>query len=119
MLQLLAEHKAEHGDEQGVLRLNNDDYILKTCERWAARLNQAGKQYSKVVVITEDTGMLAKAKHEGKVSALRVRELPTTHNGLKELLFDRGLLASLPSHKQQGLSDGEPQDDSKPLPCIC
>ena len=85
----------------GILRLNNDDFILKTCELWVDRLVAAGKQYHSVMVITEDSGMLAKAKHDGKVSALRVRELPTSQEGLKELIFDKELLSSLPSVSNQ------------------
>lgn len=91
-----------NGAEHRVLRFNNDDFILKTCELWADKLLAAGKQYYRVVLITEDSGMLAKAKHNGnKVLAVRVRELPTTHDRLKELMLDKGLLESLPNANHQ------------------
>lgn len=92
-------HDSATGSGAGLLRLNNDDFILKTCELWADRLIAAGKQYCKVIVVTEDSGMLAKAKHDGKVSALRVRELPSSRDTLKELMFDRGLLEGLSAAK--------------------
>ena len=114
-MQLIAEmneiEASANGAEPGVLRLNNDDFILKTCELWADKLSAAGKHYCRVVVITEDTGMLAKAKHNGsKVLAIRVRELPTTHDSLKELMLDRDLLNSLPraSHEVRA---PEPHDN--------
>jgi len=47
-----------------------------------------------VVVVTEDTGMLAKARHDN-LAAIRVRELPTSRAGVAEMLLDRDLLSKL------------------------
>lgn len=101
MLDDLERQEGHQNGQPGVLKLNNDDLILRTCEVWANRLIATGKQYCRVLVVTEDSGMLAKAKHEGKVLAIRMRELPTNQEGLKELMFDRGLLQSLPVARHQ------------------
>ena len=47
-----------------------------------------------VVVVTEDTGMLAKANHD-RLAASRVRELPSSRAGVAEMLLDKDLLSRL------------------------
>lgn len=117
MLELLRKEEGAHEEELSVLKLNNDDFILKTCELWANRLIAAGKQYCRVLVITEDSGMLAKAKHDGKVSAIRVKELPTSHDALKELIFDKDLLERLPVvNHQQSAPDPFPEQGKPSTP---
>jgi hypothetical protein len=64
-----------------------------------------------VVVVTEDTGMLAKAKHDN-LTAIKVRELPISKRGVAEMLLDRDLLTKLepPRHQtgQPNASSGQP-----------
>jgi hypothetical protein len=47
-LQIIASHRSHHPEMDPQLSLTNDDCILKTCQAWAEKLKQAGKQYSKV-----------------------------------------------------------------------
>jgi len=45
---VIAAHRSQQPEGEPQLSLNNDDCILKTCQAWAEKPKQAGKQYSKV-----------------------------------------------------------------------